>query len=113
MNAVKDGVITQKQLKTITELDNSYDDIEVKKPKEISQEDIKDEIDYLALMIDEVGLSDEAEEAFKDLIKRLPTADTVVDIVNITPIAVDNTANDERLKLIIAQTVKNVIKEIK
>ena len=30
-----------------------------------------------------------------------------------TTTAVDNTANDERLKLIIEQTVKNVIKEIK
>uniref|UniRef100_A0A6M3KRV3 Putative prohead protease n=1 Tax=viral metagenome TaxID=1070528 RepID=A0A6M3KRV3_9ZZZZ len=113
MNAVEEGVITTKQLQAITEPDNSYDDTEAKKPKEVSQEEIKDEIDYLTLMIDEVGLSDESEESLRELMKRLPADDIAVEIVNNTPIAVDNTANDERLKLIIAQTVKNVIKEIK
>ena len=185
MNAVKEGIITTKQLKQITEETNDYDEIvgdKVTKPeetddfiripvrtcevtatidiskkdgisalycgkekqvrtylfrkdhdwtmakakawvkehegktaREISQEQIIDEIDYLALMIDERGLNEEAEEAFKDLIKRLPGADIPVEDIAVkdTPIAVDNTANDERLKLIIEQTVKNVIKEIK
>jgi len=125
MNAVKEGVITTKQLQVITEPDNSYDDsdTETKKPKEISQEDIKDEIDYLTLMIDEVGLSDESEESLRELMKRLPGGDIPVGIVKleITDMPevkeVLNQAqqiiDDERLKLIIAQTVKNVIKEIK
>jgi len=88
-------------------------DHEGKTAHEISQEEIIDEIDYLIVTIDKEGLSDKAQESFRELIKRLPGADIPVEIVNITPVAVDNTANDERLKLIIEQTVKNVIKEIK
>jgi len=86
---------------------------EGKTAREISQEQIIDEIDYLTLMIDERGLNDEAEKAFRNLIKRLPGADIPVEDIK-EEVAVNNTARDnERLKLIIAQTVKNVIKEIK
>lgn len=121
MNAVKEGVITTKQLQTITEPDNSYDDTEVKKPKEVSQEEIKDEIDYLTLLIQENGISEKLFESMGELIAEcqepmefevrlsgndIPVEDTAA---KDTTVVVDNTANDERLKLIIAQTVKNVI----
>jgi HK97 family phage prohead protease len=95
----------------------------VKKPKEVSQEEIKDEIDYLTLMIDEVGLNDESEESLRELMKRLPGGDIPVGIVKLEikdmpeVKEVLNQAqqiiDDDRLKLIIEQTVKNVIKEIK
>jgi len=88
-------------------------DHEGKTAHEISQEEIIDEIDYLIVMIEKEGLSVEAQESFKELLKRLPGNDIPVEIVNITPAAVDNIADDVRLKLIITQTVKNVIKEIK
>jgi len=184
MNAVKEGVITTKQLKQITEIeeDNDYED-KVTKPeetddfiripvrtcevtatidiskkdgisalycgkekqvrtylfrkdhdwtmakakawvkdhegktaREISQEQIIDEIDYLKTIIDKEGLSDEAEESLKELLERLPGDDIPVEIAAVkdTTTVVGNTAkNDEKLKLIIEQTVKNVIKEIK
>jgi HK97 family phage prohead protease len=98
---------------------------EVKKPKEVSQEEIKDEIDYLTLMIDEVGLSEEAEESLRELMKRLPADDIAVkDMtckIELTGIPefkevlteAQQIIDDDRLKLIIEQTVKNVIKEIK
>jgi len=92
---------------------------EGKSAREISQEQIIDEIDYLIVMIDEVGLNDEAEESLKELMKRLPTDDTVVEDIARVPSVQgvkpppDARADNERLKLIIEQTVKNVIKEIK
>ena len=184
MNAVKEGVITTKQLKQLTEPEekNDYDEIvedKITKPEEtddfiripvrtcevtatidiskkdgisalycgkekqvrtylfrkdhdwtmakakawvkehdgktaheISQEEIIDEIDYLIIMIDKEGLSDKAQESLRELTKRLPGADIPVE--DIEEVAVNNTAKDnERLKRIIEQTVKNVIKEIK
>jgi len=192
MNAVKEGVITTKQLKQLTEPEekNDYDEIvedKITKPEEtddfigipvrtcevtatidiskkdgisalycgkekqvrtylfrkdhdwtmakakawvkehdgktaheISQEEIIDEIDYLIIMIDKEGLSDKAQESLRELTKRLPGADIPVEdikdevVVDNTAVVVNTTAKDnERLKLIIEQTVKNVIKEIK
>ncbi len=47
--------------------------------KKHSQEEIIDEIDYLMIMIDKEGLSDNAKESFKELTKRLPGADIPVE----------------------------------
>jgi len=89
---------------------------EKKTAHEVSQSEIIDEIDYLINLINTEGLNEEAKKAAETLvmeIERVSGNDIPVEIENITPVAVDNTANDERLKLIISQTVKNVIKEIK
>jgi HK97 family phage prohead protease len=114
-NAVKEGVITQKQLEGITK---------VEKKAKTSQEEIIDEIDYLDLCIEESGLNDEGFKALARLIKHIPVEKEIEDVVqettlpvkdiavNNTPIVVDNTTNDVRLQLIIAQTIKNVIKEL-
>ena len=48
--------------------------------KEISQSDIKDEIDWLKTMIEEVGLSEETQKAFNELIRRFPADDIAVNI---------------------------------
>jgi HK97 family phage prohead protease len=63
-NAVKEGVITQKQLEGITK-------VEEKKPSRTSQEEIKDQIDYLQLIINEDGLNDESIVAALDLIETI------------------------------------------
>ena len=118
-NAVDDGVITTKQFEAITTPEVVE---EVKKPKEVSQEEVKDEIDYLSLMIDEVGLNDETEESLRELMKRLPADDIAVKDIEthvpgvqgeLPPPEKTGVADEERLKLIIEQTVHNVIKEIK
>ncbi len=61
---------------------------------EISQSEIIDEIDYLSLMIDEVGLNDDATNALRELTKRLPADDIAVKDIAVkdTAIVVDNTA---------------------
>jgi len=91
---------------------------EAAKPEKTSQEQIIDEIDYLTNLIKEEGLNAEAKTVAETLvmeIRRISGSDIPVEdiAVNDTTVVVDNTANDERLKLIIEQTVKNVIKEIK
>ena len=124
MNAVKEGVITTKQLKQITEPEegNDYDEPEVvedKTVRKISQAEIIDEIEYLALMIDERGLNEEAEKSFRDLMKRLPADDIAVEDTEIAHVPTvqgvllapsqTRTADDDRLKYIIAETVRNVV----
>ena len=73
MDAVEAGVITTKQLKTIT--DSKPEIVESKKehegksfePKEISQEEIIDEIDYLQELIQN-GMSEDTQKALISLI---------------------------------------------
>lgn len=60
------------------------------KPAKTSQEQIIDEIDYLKSLIDKEGLSEEAKESFKDLIKRLPADDTAVDKKDISTEDIQN-----------------------
>ena len=70
--------------------------------EKVSQEQIKDEIDYLKTLIDKEGLGDKAKESFRELIKRLPADDIAVK---------DNTIQDEeKIKLIVEQVVKQVVK---
>jgi len=126
MNAVTEGVITTKQFKHMTqclatEEATPDDNTDVKKPKEVSQEEIKDEIDYLTLMIDEQGLSDSAIESLKELMKRLPGDDIPVKNIEVELKIKDlpevqgviDQANqiidEERLKYIIEQTVKYTV----
>ena len=80
-----------------------------KKPKEISQEDIKDEIDYLTLMIDEVGLNDESVESLKELMKRLPADDIAVE--NIADVPSEQTVSDSETDSAFIKTLNEIIKE--
>lgn len=50
----------------------------VKPEKEVTQEGLIDEIDYLDKLIVKVGLNDKAKVAFKKLLQRLPADDTAV-----------------------------------
>jgi len=65
------------------------------KIEKTSQEQIIDEIDYLKSLIDKEGLSEEAKESFKDLIKRLPADDIAV-----TDIEPKEDTTKESLKLL-------------
>ncbi len=100
-NAVNDGVITTKQLETLSPPETD----EPKKPKEISQEEIKDEIDYLATLIDEVGLNDSAIESLKELMKRLPGDDIPVEdkthVVDVQTLYIN--LDDQTIKEIVRQ----------
>ena len=78
-----------------------------KKPKEISQEEIKDEIDYLTLMIDETGLNDSAVESLKELMKRLPADDIAVE--NIADVPSEQTVSETDSAFI--KTLNEIIKE--
>ncbi len=67
-NAVEEGVITTKELETLSTKD------EISKPKEVeekvvTQAGVKDEIDYLKGLIDDVGLNEEAEEEAWELVR--------------------------------------------
>jgi len=59
INAVKDGVITQKQFNTIIEPIKENDSF---KPAKTSQEQIIDELDYLELMLKENGANNKVKE---------------------------------------------------
>ena len=95
--------------------------IESHLPHKISQEEIKDEIDYLIQAIDGEGLNEESTEALRELFKRLPADDIAVeDIVAKVEISdlpeIKETLNqatriidDERIKLIVEQTIKHVV----
>lgn len=94
MNAVKEGVITTKQFKAITEPeeeiieepDNNLvgsNSNRLLAPKEVSQEEIKDEIDYLITLIDKGDLSDEVKNSLQDLAKRIPGSDIPVNIADV------------------------------
>jgi len=77
-NAVDEGVITTKQLKIITEATEPEE--VVKEPHEVSQEEIKDEIDYLITLIDNNGMNEEVKEGLQELAKRIPANDIAVEI---------------------------------
>ncbi len=135
-NAVDDGVITTKQLGVLTDV-NAVDVMEritqetdiiervkgevANLPRKTSQEEIKDEIDYLTTLIDAEGLNDESQKSLKELLKRLPADDIAVeDIVAKIEISdlpeirealnqATQIIDDERIKLIMEQTIKNVV----
>jgi HK97 family phage prohead protease len=62
---------------------------EGKTPREVSQKEIADEIDYLITLIDENGINDEVKETLHDLAKRIPGSDIPVDIKFTQPIFLD------------------------
>ena len=75
MNAVKEGVITQKQFNSITEpkepeVIESKEEQDNKEfePHEVSQSEIIDEIDYLKSLIEKGGLSEEAKTSLQQII---------------------------------------------
>ena len=88
MNAVKEGVITQKQFKSITELEEK----ETPKPAKTSQEQIIDELDYIESMLQENGANDEA----KEILKRI--TESYLDAIQDATTPVDD--NKESLKLL-------------
>lgn len=57
-----------------------FEELVEKGKHEISQSEIKDEIDYLALMIDEAGLSNDTRKAAQELARRFAGSDIPVDI---------------------------------
>lgn len=103
MNAVKDGVITAKQFKTITSEDIAPEPAQHKPP---TQGEVKDEIDYLQTLIDECGINDENRELAHKLamdIMRLTGCDKPVDIVSPTgeiPPKSETLTHTESLKLL-------------
>jgi len=116
-NAVEDGVITTKQLQTITD--------DHPEPKVYSQKEIEDEMDFVKLLIEENGMNLRTSLVAVDLmetIKRLSGCDKPVEDMAVTVKIGDlpelqetiNQANgiidDEKLNLIISQTVQNVVK---
>jgi HK97 family phage prohead protease len=83
MNAVKEGVITQKQFKSITEPEE-----EKPKASKTSQEQIVDELDYLELMLQENGVNDKA----KDILQRI--AESYLDAIQDATIPVKDTTKE-------------------
>lgn len=75
-DAVEQGVITTKQLETITKPEEI-----VPQKKEISQGEIKDELDYVSGIIDKGDLNEDNKKLLKELvekIKRVPGCDNPV-----------------------------------
>jgi len=80
-NAVDEGIITTKQFEAITKteevVDEDTNDSEeivkdhkkIFEPHEVSQSEIIDEIDYVKILIEKDGLSDEARESFEELMR--------------------------------------------
>ena len=91
MNAVKEGVITQKQFNSITEVKPEVKD-EHLKPEKTSQEQIIDELDYLELMLQENGANDKV----KEILQRI--AESYLDATQDATIPVED--NKESLKLL-------------
>jgi len=81
--------------------DEGIEEVKVAPSRErlISQEQIIDEIDYLADMIDTQGLGHKARAALKELLKRLPADDTAVEI-------------ESEKDLITYQEIKEAVKRI-
>jgi hypothetical protein len=109
MNAVKEGVITQKQFKSITEP-------EEEKPKaaKTSQEQIVDELDYLELMLQENGANDKAKEILQRIAESyLDAIQDATTPVNIADVPSEQTVSDSETDS--ANFIKNlneVIKEL-
>ena len=61
-NAVDAGIITAKQFDTLSKKESI-----VEKHEKVTQEYIKDEIDYLNLLITENGMNEDVKKAFSDL----------------------------------------------
>jgi len=61
-NAVDAGIITAKQFDTLSKKESI-----VEKHEKVTQEYIKDEIDYLNLLISENGMNEDVKKAFSDL----------------------------------------------
>jgi HK97 family phage prohead protease len=91
MNAVKEGVITQKQFNSITEVKPEVKD-EHLKPEKTSQEQIIDELDYLELMLQENGANDRVKEILQRIAK------SYLDATQDATIPVED--NKESLKLL-------------
>jgi HK97 family phage prohead protease len=102
MNAVKEGVITQKQFKSITEPED-----ENPEPAKTSQEQIVDEIDYLKSLIEKEGLSEECKESFEDLM-RMSGYDNPV---NIADVPSEQTVSDSETDSAFIKTLDEIIKE--
>ena len=73
-DAVEEGVITTKELETLS----AKEEVVVNKPKEIetkekvvTQAGVKDEIDYLKGLIEDVGLNEEAMEEAWELVREI------------------------------------------
>jgi len=101
-SAVDEGVITAKQLEVITKpetdvtsltngdsaevdwlIQESEKPIEIQKPKEVSQQQLQDELDYVCLLLETEGMNGEViEDAWKLIreILRLSGGDIPVDI---------------------------------
>jgi HK97 family phage prohead protease len=125
MNAVKEGVITQKQFKSITEKTLVEDIVnapivdltEEKHERKTGQEQIVDEIDYLKSLIEQEGLSEDGKKSFVELLRvsgydkpvkdmeKLESKDSPEETLNQS-----NQIDDERIKLIVEQVVKQVVK---
>ena len=84
-NAVEEGVITTKQLEAITKPEEikEVDLVETPQAREVSQEAIIDELDYLVKCLKEVGMNEETTEEAWNLVReilRLSGGDIPVDI---------------------------------
>jgi len=77
---------------------------EGKSAHEISQEEIIDELDYLDSLLKENGANDKV----KEILQRI--AESYLDAIQDATIPVEDNKDDERIRLIVEQVVKQVVK---
>jgi len=104
-NAVDDGIITQKQFKSLTEIKETEN-----KTEKTSQEQIIDEIDYLELMLKESGASDKVKknlqriaQSYLGVITASVTMEETKDVIQDTTKPVNNKESLELLNKIIKE----------